>query len=150
MSWCFKNIGPKYHWLIDLYDRIHLPIIPAIIETLHKEVVARQKEVDRGKTEEKKKGRICMKVARAEDQEAKKKWLKRQEVHHSYGTNDANECKEDDEVDPSFVAAVGKAITGADENCGTLTFVSGKSCSCWSNEHCRISHSKCPLNPKSK
>jgi hypothetical protein len=150
MSWCFKNRGPKYHWLIDLYDRIHLPVIPAVIETLQKEVAARMKEVDRGKTEGKKKGRICMKVARAEDQEARKKWLKRKELHHSYGTNDADEGVEEDEDDPNLIAGAVKAITGAEQNCGTLTIVSGKSCRCGSKEHRRTSHSLCPLNPKNK
>ncbi|CAB4009242.1 Hypothetical predicted protein [Paramuricea clavata] len=129
----FQNRGPKYHWLIDLYDRIHLPVIPAVIETLQKEVAARMKE-----------------VARAEDQEARKKWLKRKELHHSYGTNDADEGVEEDEDDPNLIAGAVKAITGAEQSCGTLTVVSGKSCRCGSKEHRRTSHSLCPLNPKNK
>ncbi|XP_028417004.1 uncharacterized protein LOC114541219 [Dendronephthya gigantea] len=135
MSLGFKTGGPKYHWLIDLYDRIHLPVIPAVIETLQKEVTARMKEVttrmkevDRGKTEGKKKGRICIKVARAENQEERKKWLKHQELHHSYGTNDADEGVEEDEVDPNLIAGARKGIKGAGQKCGTLTLESVNSC----------------------
>ena len=80
MSWCYKVRGPNYHWVIDLYERLNLPVIPAVIEALQKEVVDRMKEIETGKTDHKKKIRIQMKVARAGDQEARKKWVKRQAV----------------------------------------------------------------------
>jgi len=70
MSWCYKVRGSSYHWIIDLYERLNLPVIPAVIEALQKEVTDRMKEIERGQTDNKKKVRIQMKVARAEDQVA--------------------------------------------------------------------------------
>ena len=28
MTWCFKERGPGYHWIVDLYSRLGLPICP--------------------------------------------------------------------------------------------------------------------------
>ena len=67
-------------------------MIPAVIEALQKEVTDRMKEIERGQTDKKKKKkkktRNQMKVARAEDQEARKKWVKRQTVQHTYGNDE--------------------------------------------------------------
>lgn len=41
-------------------------------------------EIEKGRTDPKK-IRIQMKVARAEEQKARKKWVKRQAVQHTYG-----------------------------------------------------------------
>ena len=148
MSWCYKVRGPNYHWVIDLYERLNLPVIPAVIEALQKEVVDRMKAIETGKTDHKKKIRIQMKVARAEDQEARKRWVKRQAVQHTYG-NDADDGNADEhDVDPSIIAAVRDAIGGAEETDGTLVVISGKSCRCGSKTHKRVTHSDCPLNPR--
>ena len=147
MSWCYQVRGSSYHWAIDLYDRINLPVIPAIIEALQKEVTDRIKEIQRGQTDQKKKTRIQMKVARAEDQEARKKWVKQQAVQHTYGI-DADE--DEDDVDPSVIAAAREMIGGAEGNDGAILLISGRSCKCGSNTHKRISHSNCPLNPRNK
>ena len=32
MTWCFKNKGPHYHWIIDLYSKMGLPIFDRIQE----------------------------------------------------------------------------------------------------------------------
>ena len=36
MTWCLKVRGDKYYWVIDLCDRLNLPVIPAITEALIK------------------------------------------------------------------------------------------------------------------
>ena len=28
MTWCFKERGPGYHWIVDLYSHLGLPICP--------------------------------------------------------------------------------------------------------------------------
>ena len=69
-----------------------------------------------------------MKVARAEDQEARKKWVRRQVIQHTYG-NDADDSNADEhDIDPNITAAVRDAIGGKEETDGTLVIVSGKSC----------------------
>ena len=30
MTWCFKERGPGYHWIVDLYSRLGLPILDGI------------------------------------------------------------------------------------------------------------------------
>ena len=32
MTWCFKRKGPNYHWIIDLYSRLGLPLLDGIQE----------------------------------------------------------------------------------------------------------------------
>lgn len=132
ITWCFQVRGPKYHWVIDLYECLNLPVLPAVVQALEKAVKERAVELEREKSDKAKQGRVRMKVARAEDQEARKKWLKRQAIEHSYG-------QEDD-------AVVEPGPSDGDET--PTAVVSGKSCRCGSKEHSRTSHSSCPLNNK--
>lgn len=145
MTWCFKVRGKSYHWIIDLYDRLKLPVIPAIIKALQKEVEERMAEIEKGRTDHKKKIRVQMKVARAEEQEARKKWVKRQAVLHTYGNDD-----DDEEEDPRLVTAAGQVIGVAEQSDGTVTLISGRTCKCGSKEHQRTTHSACPLNKRSR
>ena len=110
MSWCYHVRGPSYHWVVDLYERLNLPVLSAVIEALQKEVAEQMKEVERGKTDHKKGIRIQMKVARAEDQEARKKWVKRQALQHTYGQDDDDADEEAE--DPALVEAAREAIRG--------------------------------------
>ena len=32
MTWCYKHRGPEYHWIVDLYTRMGLPIFDGIQE----------------------------------------------------------------------------------------------------------------------
>lgn len=131
--------------MVDLYERLKLPVLPAVVQALQKEVEDRMKEVDKGKTDHKKGIRIQMKVARAEEQEARKKWVKRQALQHSYGQNDD---VDDEAVDPSLVEAAREATRGTQENNGDVVHISGKSCRSGSKQHKHTSHSSCPYNPK--
>ena len=54
MSWCFKVRGNSYHWIIHLYERLQLPVIPPTVQALQKEVEDRMKEIERGRTAHKK------------------------------------------------------------------------------------------------
>ena len=146
MSWCYHVRGPSYHWVVDLYERLNLPVLPAVIEALQKEVADRMKEVEKGKTDHKKGIRIQMKVARAEEQEARKKWVKRQALQHTYGQDDDD--VDEETVDPALVEAAREATRGTQEDNGDVVHISGKSCRCGSKQHKRTSHSSCPLNPK--
>ena len=130
MSWCYQVRGPKYHWVIDLYECLNLPVLPAVVQALEKAVKERAEELEKEKSDKAKQGRVRMKVARAEDQEGQK-WLKRQAIEHSYGQEDD---ADDVEPGPSDGVEISNAV------------VSGKSCRCGSKEHSRTSHSSCPLN----
>ena len=93
MTWCCQVRGAKYLWVIDLYESLNLPVLPAVVQALEKAVKERAVELEREKSDKAKQGRVRMKVARAEDQEAQKKWLKHQAIEHSYGQDDADDVE---------------------------------------------------------
>lgn len=95
MTWCFKVRGNNYHWVIDLYQRLNLPVIPVAVEALVKCVQDCAAELNKQQTEARKQQRIRMKVARTEDQEARKKWVKQQAVRHTYGGDSEDEGDDD-------------------------------------------------------
>ena len=150
MSWCYKVRGRNYHWVIDLYEMLNLPLVPAVIEALQKAAVDRMKEIEKGKTDHRKKTRIQMKVDRAEDQEARKKWVKQHAVRHTYGNDQEDDDAEEDEVDPALIVAARAAMEETEEDDGAILVISGRTCRCGSKTHKRVSHSDCPLNPKNK
>ena len=118
----------------ELYARLNLPVLPAVVEALRKAVSERATELQSQKSDRAKQGRVRM-VAGAEDQEARKKWLKRQAIEHTYGNDDEEDTDVEDQ-DPS---------NGGDK---PITVVSGRSCCCGSTEHSRTSHRSCPLNKR--
>ena len=143
MTWCHAVRGPNYHWVIDSYERIKLPVVPAVVEALQKAVAERAAVLEKQKTEGGKRLRIQMKVARAEDQAERKKWVKQQVVRHTYGHDDSGDEGDDD---GNLVRDVAQLIGDADE----ITVVSGRRCRCGSTDHSRISHASCPLNKRNK
>ena len=147
MSWCYRVRGTAYHWISDLYERLQLPVVPAIIEALQKDIQDRMKTIESGKTDHKKKNRVQMKVARAEEQEARKKWVKRQAVQHTYGNAEEGGNEEED---LGLISAAREAIGAAEESNGAVTLISGRTCRCGSKQHQRTTHSSCPLNKRSK
>ena len=54
MTWCIKVRGNNYHWVIDLYQRLNLPVIPAAVEALIKCVQDRAAELNKQQTEARK------------------------------------------------------------------------------------------------
>ena len=130
MTWCHAVRGPNYHWVIDSYERIKLPVVPAVVEALQKAVAERAAVLEKQKTEGGKRLRIHMKVARAEDQAERKKWVKQQVVRHTYGHDDSGDEGDDD---GNLVRDVAQLIGDADE----ITVVSGRRCRCGSTDHSR-------------
>lgn len=142
MMWCLKVRGNTYHWVLDLYERLKLPIVPAVVEALMKVVSDRAAELEKQQTEARKQQRIRMKVARTEDEEARKKWVKQQAVRHTYGGGSEDEGGDDDQL----VAEVNEILGNEEE----LSVVSGRKCRCGSTQHQHTSHKDCPLNKRAK
>ena len=114
--------------MIDLYEMLNLPVIPVLIEAVQKAAVDRMKEIEKGKTDHRKKTRIQLKVARAKDQEARKKWVKQQAVHHTYGNDQEDDDAEEDEVDPALIVAARVAMEETEEDDGAILVISGRTC----------------------
>lgn len=132
MTWCFENRGEEYHWIVDLYERLKLPVLPTVVSALRNVTAERMADLKKRKTEESKRKRISQKVARAEEQEERKRWGKRQAIQHSYGDEDLHNDVEEEDGD--------KGTKEAEE--------SGMKCRCGSSSHKRTSHRLCPLNKK--
>ena len=62
MTWCYEVRGPQYHWVTDLYERINLPILPAIVKALSEAVKLRAAELQKQKSNHSKVLRVQMKV----------------------------------------------------------------------------------------
>ena len=91
---------------------LNLAIIPEVAEALIKCVRDRAAELAKEQTEARKQQRIEMKVARTEDQEVRKMWVKQQAVRHSYGEG---ESEEDGDDDGQLVAEVDEILGNEDE-----------------------------------
>ena len=146
MSWTIRSRGEAYHWVTDLYDRLKLPVFPAVVEALVKQVQDHINITARQQSDEGKKKRVQQKIARAEDQAERKKWGKRQAVQHSYGADDNDDGAGEIE-DPGLMADA-QSLMSAIGDANEVTIISGNKCRCGSTQHKRTSHSLCPLNPK--
>lgn len=139
MTWCYENRGGEYHWVVDLYERLKLPVLPEVVRALRIATENHMKELAKKKTGETKKKRISNKIARAEDQEERKKWVKRQAILHTYGV----EGEEDETEEDASLAQEAEHILGGEE-----AIVSGRKCKCGSTTYQRTSNRSCPLNKK--
>lgn len=138
MTWCFKHRGPDYHWIVDLYDRMNLPVLPEVVRAFQKASKERMKELEKKKTDQAKQKRVSHKIARSEDQEERKKWVKRQAILHTYGAEDEDDGSEEDRT----LIQEAERIMGGEET----EIVSGRKCRCGSTTHLRTSSRLCPLN----
>ncbi|XP_078695696.1 uncharacterized protein LOC144924443 [Branchiostoma floridae x Branchiostoma belcheri] len=77
MTWCYKTYGPGYHWIREVYQ--------GVVETARKRNEDRMKHLEAIKTNKAKDRRIALKVARALEQEERKRWNKNRPLQHSYG-----------------------------------------------------------------
>jgi len=67
MSWLIKKYGLSYHWLLDLFARLKLPIFDGMPEALRKANEVHTKNLDKKKTDEAKEKRILWKKARVHE-----------------------------------------------------------------------------------
>ena len=49
MTWRHAVRGPNYHWVIDLYERIRLPVVPAVVEALQRAIAERAVALEKQK-----------------------------------------------------------------------------------------------------
>ena len=135
--------GTGYHWLLDLFGRLKLPILDGMQEALEQANTTRKKKLEKLRSEESKKKRIKWKNARDLEQEERKRWVKQQEIRHDYGEEDG---EDDPEVDDSAGAREllgNSSVSGPDR---AVIIASKKKCKCGSTTHLPTSHRECPMN----
>ena len=58
MTWCFNHRGPDYHWIVDLYERMNLPVLPEVVRAFQKATKERMTELQKKKTDEAKQKKL--------------------------------------------------------------------------------------------
>ena len=127
MSWLYQKHGNTYHWIVELFRRLRLPIFDGMVEALQSATEVRAKNLSKKKTVNAKERRTQWKKARAQEQQERKLWSRRQRIEHTYGSDD-DDCSSEEDGSPS-------------------TRVQRK-CKCGSVDHRSIRHHSCPLNRK--
>ena len=167
MTWLTSKKGIQYHWLLDLFHRLKLPVFDGMEKALRKANDERAKKLEKLKTDEFKKNRIALKRKREIEQEVRKQWLQEQETSHAYGDDDELdiETHDDDEgasdllsqtmfAGPDGASVVTNKKThlrtshseGEDKQVSDTSNAERKSCKCGSTEHLRTNHHDCPFN----
>ena len=146
MTYLTGKKGTGYHWLLDLFGRLKLPILDGMQEALEQANKNRKKKLEKLRSEESKKKRIKWKNARDLEQEERKRWVKQQEIRHDYGEEDGEDDLEVDSVGGARELLGSSSVSGPDS---AVIIASKKKCKCGSTTHLRTSHRECPMN-KSK
>ena len=123
------------HWLLDLFGHLKLPLFNGMADALQKANEVCFKNLEKKKTDDAKEKRISWKKARVQEQVERKLWNRRQNVHHTYGSESDDEAEDDRPT----VSTTKKATAGAPRK------RHGK-CKCGSTEYKCTTHHKCPLN----
>ena len=126
--------GPKYHWTLELFRRLGLPVTDDMQAAVEYTLKRQSRDQQRKATEKGKKQRISLKISRAERHEARKAWVRAQAITHTYGSDSS----EDDQATEARAVPVQTQSATA------------KACRCGSSAHARVSHKDCPLNPTKK
>ena len=143
MTWLTGKRGIQYHWLLDLFRRLKLPLFDGMEEALRKANDERAKKLEKLKTDEFKKKQITLKRKREIEQAVRKQWLQEQETSHGYGNDDELDCEaQDDDVQGGSDLLSQTTVTGPD---GASVVTSKKTCKCGSTKYLRTSHRDCPL-----
>ena len=90
MTYLNEKRGPQYHWVIELFRLLKLPVFDGVHAALEAFNERRKAELDRKKTDRCKRRRIELKVERTRDSQHRKKWSKKH-GHDTYGSGDSDE-----------------------------------------------------------
>ena len=123
MSWLGKKRGHSYHWILDLFSHLKLPVFDGMTDALKKANKIRAKNLSKKKTNEAKEKRTKWKKARAQEQQERKLRSRRQRIEHTYGSEENS--SEEEESPPKTSSTQQKHI---------------KKCKCGSVEHKTIWH----------
>ena len=82
--------GPQYHWVVELFRRLKLPVFDGVQAALEEFSELRKKKLDRQKTDKCKRRRIQLKVERTKDAQRRKAWSKKH-GHDTYGDDHSDD-----------------------------------------------------------
>ena len=90
MTYMYKKRGPQYHWVVELFKRLKLPVFDGVQATLEEFSELRKKKLDRQITEKCKRRRIQLKVEQTKDAQCRKAWSKKH-GRDTYGDDDSDD-----------------------------------------------------------
>ena len=132
MTYMYDKRGPQYHWVIELFRLLKLPVFDGVQAALEVFNKRRKADLDRKKTSKYERRRIELLVERTEDAQRRKEWSKKH-GHDTYGDNDSDE----DRVELK-----------TKEQKRQQSSTERKCRACGSTTHRRSSHRDCPSNKK--
>ena len=127
LTYMHAKLGTSYHWIPELYRRMHLPVFEGVVEALEKHSVKRKRKLVMAKTTPAKKRRVLSKRNRILEGHERKKWS-REHGRDTYGGSH-HESRSD---------------------CGEGEPGDKPKCACGSTTHKRSSHRDCPFNKRSR
>ena len=154
MAWLTAHRGPDYHWIPDLYNRVGLAVPDDLLEACKKQINSAGVNREKKKSAHCKDLRIHMKQARVQEHEDRKRWVKEQQIQHTYGNEDEDEgniIESDATLDKEAEQLLAEDnITNSEGVCIVANTRQQKNCRCGSNTHKRTSHKDCPLRSTAK
>lgn len=135
MTYLYEKRGPQYHWVIELFRLLKLPVFDGIHAALEAFNEQRKVELDCKKTDRCKRRRIELKVEKTLDVQHCKKWSKKH-GHDTYGSGDSDE--EGVEHKPKGPKGSKKGQVSSGGTCRA----------CGSTSHLRSNHQDCPFNKR--
>ena len=133
MTYMYRKRGPQYHWVVELFRRLKLPVYDGVHRALEEFNELRMEKLRYTKIEESKKRRIILKIERTKDAQRRKEWS-RKHGHDTYG--------DDEDSDTAELKPKEKKKSNKGQR-----MVEGQ-CKCGSTTHLRTSHKLCPYNKK--
>jgi len=153
MSWLYRKKGASYHWLLDLFARLRLPLFDGMQEALQKANEKRHKNLAKKESERGKDVRTKWKKARVQEHEERKLWSQRQSIPHTYGSESDDDSE--GERTGNLTNTQAKKNRGgrkkqvahiADSESSDESGATNRVCTCGS---ARATHQRsCPLNPR--
>ena len=131
MTYMYEKRGPQYHWVVELFERLKLPVFDGVQAALEAFNRQRKMNLDQEKTDSSKRRRIQLKCERTVDAQRRKLWSKKH-GHDTYGSDDSD-------IDEDKLKRIGQKKRAT-----------GGMCKCGSTTHQRTNHSDCPLNVKNQ
>ncbi len=163
MTWAMKRYGPEYHWLMELYQKMNMPVFPGVVDALKASNEERIKNTEKYRSAEYKKQKVTYKRARALEQADRRKWNATRKIKHYYGektdgdenTGNGSDIEESSDSESEEPTGSSSTVPNVSErnftNIGTerANRAKGvKKCRCGATDHQRVSFKSCPLNPK--
>lgn len=86
--------GPDYHWILELFQCLNLPLFDGMKEAVMKSNHNRMKRIEESRTKEAKAARIKRRHKREHEQAERKRWNQQQNIVHTYGKQESSKkCK---------------------------------------------------------